>query len=213
MIAALDDPRNRPLLIHRPANGNLPPLDWPDRIRGSLLAVAPKGLDHVMPMMCGSCSNENALKAAFIRYMARQRGGASPTAEDVASCMQNAAPGSPPLTVLSFHGSFHGRLMGCMSATRSKALHKLDIPAFDWPAVPFPQLKYPLAEHAAENAAEEGASLEQVGDARGRRGRAAGFTTLHPPPPLLPAHPNPTQPRRWRARSSASALPAAPWPR
>lgn len=56
------------------------------------------------------------------------------------SCMNNQAPGSPNLSVLSFHGGFHGRLMGSLSMTHSKAIHKLDIPAFDFPATDFPRL-------------------------------------------------------------------------
>ncbi len=26
-------------------------------------------MDHILPMMCGTCSNENALKLAFMWYM------------------------------------------------------------------------------------------------------------------------------------------------
>ena len=33
------------------------------------LQVAPKGLTEVNTMMCGTCSNENAIKGAFIDYM------------------------------------------------------------------------------------------------------------------------------------------------
>jgi 4-aminobutyrate aminotransferase/(S)-3-amino-2-methylpropionate transaminase len=76
------------------------------------------------------------------------------------SCMLNQKPGSPDLTVLSFKSGFHGRLFGSLSATRSKAIHKVDIPAFDWPVAPFPQLKYPLNEHVQENEAEEKRCLE-----------------------------------------------------
>ena len=76
------------------------------------------------------------------------------------SCMLNQKPGSPDLTVLSFKSGFHGRLFGSLSATRSKAIHKVDIPAFDWPVAPFPELKYPLNEHVKENEAEEKKCLE-----------------------------------------------------
>jgi 4-aminobutyrate aminotransferase/(S)-3-amino-2-methylpropionate transaminase len=110
-------------------------------------------------MMCGSCSNENAFKAAFIWYQTKQRGGLPPNDVDLHSCMKNQSPGSPDLSVLSFNGGFHGRLMGCMSATHSKAIHKVDIPAFDWPVVDFPKLKYPLHEHVAENSEEESRCL------------------------------------------------------
>lgn len=42
------------------------------------------------------------------------------------------------LTPLIFILQFHGRLFGSLSATRSKAIHKLDVPAFDWPVCPWP---------------------------------------------------------------------------
>jgi hypothetical protein len=41
------------------------------------------------------------------------------------------APGSPDLAVLSYVNSFHGREFGSPSTTRSKAVHKLDIPSFN----------------------------------------------------------------------------------
>lgn len=46
------------------------------------------------------CANESAMKAAFFAWRARERGedvGAF-TAEELKSCMENAAPGSPDLT-------------------------------------------------------------------------------------------------------------------
>ena len=75
--------------------------------------------------------------------------------------MDNRSPGSPQLSVLSFRSGFHGRLFGSLSATRSKAIHKVDIPAFDWPSAPFPELKYPLESNEAANAAEETRCLEE----------------------------------------------------
>ena len=94
-------------------------------------------------------------------YRARERGQTDFTKEELDSCMVNAKPGSPDLTVLSFKSGFHGRLFGSLSATRSKAIHKVDIPAFDWPVAPFPELKYPLEEHVKENVAEEKRCLEE----------------------------------------------------
>jgi 4-aminobutyrate aminotransferase/(S)-3-amino-2-methylpropionate transaminase len=76
--------------------------------------------------------------------------------------MRNQAPGSPNLSILSFKGGFHGRTLGALSTTRSKDIHKIDIPAFNWPAASFPKFKYPLDAHAKENAAEEKKSLEEV---------------------------------------------------
>jgi 4-aminobutyrate aminotransferase/(S)-3-amino-2-methylpropionate transaminase len=112
-------------------------------------------------MMCGSCSVENALKVAFAWYQAKNR-GRPVTDLDLSSCMMNKAPGSADLSVMSFKGGFHGRLLGCLSATRSKPVHKLDFPAFDWPAAPFPSLRYPLAEHEQHNAEEERRCLAEV---------------------------------------------------
>ena len=159
MLAAMTDPANLPLLLQRPCLGMLPPDDWPARIESTLMRFAPAGLTDAHTMMCGSCSNENAFKAAFIWYQTKKRGGRPPGPEDMDSCMSNRAPGTPDLAVLSFNGAFHGRLLGCMSATHSKAIHKVDIPAFDWPSVDFPRMRYPLDEFAAENAEEEARCL------------------------------------------------------
>jgi 4-aminobutyrate aminotransferase/(S)-3-amino-2-methylpropionate transaminase len=54
-------------------------------------------------------------------------------------------------------------LFGSLSTTRSKAIHKVDIPAFaNWPAAPFPQLKYPLDKYKEENINEERRCLERA---------------------------------------------------
>ena len=96
-------------------------------------------------------------------HQSKKRGGRAPSVEEMDTCLRNAAPGTPDLSVLSFQGGFHGRLFGSLTCTRSKAIHKLDIPAFrEWPAAPFPKLRYPLAEYAAENAAEEARCLQAV---------------------------------------------------
>ncbi|KAK4050167.1 4-aminobutyrate transaminase [Microbotryomycetes sp. JL201] len=149
--------------MNRPALGSFPSASWADIIKDGLLSVAPKGTPHLFTQMCGSCANEGALKAAFMAYRARERGeDQSFTAEELSSCMKNQAPGAPELSALSFKTAFHGRLFGSLSLTRSKAIHKLDIPAFDWPAVAFPNLKYPLEEHKAENAEVEARVLAEV---------------------------------------------------
>lgn len=164
MLDVFKDPKNLSMLAHRPALGNAPPKDWPQRVKDTLLSIAPPGLNHVVPMMCGSCANENAYKAAFIAHMESRRGGRAPSEEELQSTMVNQAPGSPALKILSFHGAFHGRLMGCLSTTHSKAIHKLDIPAFDWPIAPFPRLKYPLDSNKAANAAEEARCLDAISE-------------------------------------------------
>ena len=40
--------------------------------------------------------------------------------------------------------SFHGRSIGCLSVTHSKAIHLLDIPLMGWPTCRYPRYKYPL---------------------------------------------------------------------
>ncbi|XP_078096520.1 4-aminobutyrate aminotransferase, mitochondrial isoform X1 [Mustelus asterias] len=164
LIKVLQNPQNVSTFINRPALGCLPPENYVQKLSETLLSVAPKGLKQVQTMACGSCSNENAFKAACIWYRNKERGKAIHTKEELESCMVNKAPGSPDITILSFMGGFHGRTFGCLTATHSKAVHKLDIPAFDWPTAPFPLLKYPLEEFVRENAQEEERCLEEVED-------------------------------------------------
>ena len=105
----------------------------------------------------------------------QERGGASVdfSEEDIKSSMNNQSPGAPALSILSFKSGFHGCLFGSLSTTRSKPIHKLDIPAFDWPQALFPSLKYPLSEHVRENAAEEQRCLDATEEL---------IKTFHAPP-------------------------------
>ncbi|KAI1375889.1 4-aminobutyrate aminotransferase [Hypoxylon crocopeplum] len=151
-------------LINRPALGNFPSHDWADVLETGVLKVAPKGLNQVFTGMAGSDANETAYKAAFMWRRQRDRGGPAVefTEEEMESSMLNQTPGASELSILSFKTAFHGRLFGTLSTTRSKPIHKLDIPAFDWPHATFPLLKYPLEEHAEENAQAEADSLAEV---------------------------------------------------
>ncbi|KDN71989.1 putative 4-aminobutyrate aminotransferase [Colletotrichum sublineola] len=151
-------------IINRPALGNFPPEDWAEILRTGILKVAPKGLDQVFTAMAGSDANETAYKAAFMWRRQQERGGYDVdfTPEETSSAMDNKSPGASDLSILSFRTGFHGRLFGSLSTTRSKPIHKLDIPAFDWPQATFPLLKYPLEEHVEENAAAEQAALDEV---------------------------------------------------
>ncbi|XP_028041663.1 4-aminobutyrate aminotransferase, mitochondrial [Bombyx mandarina] len=165
LLSAFEDQHNLKSLINRPALGVFPSADWPEKLKNVLLSVGPVGLDNIATMMCGSCSIENAYKTVFIWYQTRERGGKLDfTPEEIDSCMLNQVPGSPKLSILSFEGSFHGRTFGALSTTRSKPLHKLDCPAFDWPVAPFPRYKYPLEENINENKQEDKRCLEQVAD-------------------------------------------------
>ncbi|KAH0536209.1 hypothetical protein FGG08_006891 [Glutinoglossum americanum] len=164
LLRAASTPEMASALVNRPALGPFPQHDWAQILRSGILKVAPKGLDQVFTSMAGSDANETAYKAAFMWRRRQERGGPNVefTPEEMASSMNNQAPGSPNLSILSFKSAFHGRLFGSLSTTRSKPIHKMDIPAFNWPQAPFPILKYPLEDHVEENAREEQRCLEET---------------------------------------------------
>ncbi|KAJ1646561.1 hypothetical protein J3B02_002696 [Coemansia erecta] len=149
-------------LANRPALGVFPSTDWAQQLEQSLMRVKPSGLDMVFTAAHGSDANEVAFKAAFMHYMRVRRGNSAFSAAELSSVMDNRPPGSPELAILSFSSGFHGRTFGALSATRSKALHKMDIPAFPWPRAPFPQLRYPLDKYAEDNAQEEQRCLQET---------------------------------------------------
>lgn len=164
LIEAIQDKTNLAEFVNRPCLGYLPPQQFIQRLQNALLSVAPEGLTELQTMACGSCSVENALKAAFMRYRELQRDGKPPTQEELQSTMINQTPGSPNLAALSFHGGFHGRTMGALSCTHSKSIHKLDVPAFDWPIATYPKYKYPLDENQRENEQIDKKCLEYIED-------------------------------------------------
>ncbi|KAI7894442.1 4-aminobutyrate aminotransferase [Mucor mucedo] len=162
-LALGQQPAFQTALANRAALGVNPNVDWVDSVEQAFMAVAPQGMDNVFTVMCGSCANENAFKTAFMYKAAKRRGDRDFNLQEINSCMKNEAPGSPDdMTILSFNQGFHGRLFGSLTATASKAIHKLDIPAFDWPKATFPQLKYPLGEHVEHNKQVEAAALKEV---------------------------------------------------
>ena len=150
------------LLLQRSALGVNPPIEWIDQVEQLYNNYSPKGLDFMyMGCGCGSSANENAFKAAFLNY-AKNNFGELNMEERVKSVLNNQEPGAPKLTILSFEKGFHGRTLGCLSATRSNPYHKLNIPAFNWPVAPFPNLKYPLENHINENKLEEERCLNEI---------------------------------------------------
>jgi len=159
---AVSSPYIKRLLVNRPAMGVNPPGDTYDLLLKSLLRIAPRDLKSVQTMMCGSCSVENAMKAAIIKYRAEQRGSFLPTDIELETCMNQELPGTPDVCFLSFSQSFHGRTLGALSLTRSKGMYKVDIPGFKWPVADFPILKYPLEENEQYNMEEEARCLDMV---------------------------------------------------
>ena len=164
LLKAAASPEMASSIVNRPAMGNFPQHDWADILHAGILKVAPKGLSQIFTAHVGSDANEAAYKAAFMWKRQLERGGPQVefTEEEMRTAMNNQAPGSPALSILSFRTGFHGRMLASLSTTRSKPIHKLDIPAYDWPQAPFPKLQYPLAQHEAENAAEEQRCLDEV---------------------------------------------------
>lgn len=68
-----------------------------------LLHCAPPGMSHVHTMMCGTCSVENALKVAFFAKRKLVRGNSIKfTQFELSTVLNNAPPGAPHLSVLSF---------------------------------------------------------------------------------------------------------------
>ncbi len=172
-IAALPIGYNHPALIsawkdgrfdwcagHRPALGTIAPAEWVEVVDKALMRVAPAGMDRVFTVTTGSEAVENAIKAAFIRFAQNRRDGRAPTDEELAASMHNSQALAGKMKVVSFEGGFHGRSLGALSLTRSKPIHKVDIPAFGWPTVPFPASRWPLAEHEKDNHEAEARSLE-----------------------------------------------------
>ncbi|KAJ1679757.1 hypothetical protein EV182_001389 [Spiromyces aspiralis] len=163
IFKASQSPEMLTALANRPSLGVMPPASWADTLQRSFMSVAPKGLDQIFTAMCGSCANETAYKAAIMYFCHKRRGGSSDFSDlEVETCMRNQPPGSPDVAIMSFAGAFHGRMFGSLSTTRSKPIHKLDIPAYNWPCAPFPQLRYPLEKYEAENQEEEARCLEQT---------------------------------------------------
>merc|ERR1719320_253713 len=159
LINAMDSPQARSILANRPALGCYPGTEWPNLLQKVMMAAAPPGLDQIHTMMCGSCSNENAFKLMHFKHMNKLRDGKEFSQEEMDSCMTNDTPGTPQLSVLSFHGGFHGRTAASLACTHSKPIHKLDVPLAPWPVADFPRYQYPLEEHARENAAEDARCL------------------------------------------------------
>ncbi|KAK0398485.1 hypothetical protein QR680_002614 [Steinernema hermaphroditum] len=161
LVKCASDPRLITSIVSRPALGSFPRHDFPDMIQKALISVAPKGLKSVQTMLCGTSANENALKTAFIYYQTKKRGG-PPRPQDLESCMTQNPPGTPNLSVLSFNGAFHGRSLAMLSVTRSKPVHKVDIPALDWPIANYPRYMYPLEKHEAHNQKQDEQCLAEV---------------------------------------------------
>lgn len=162
LIDCIRNMEHEELFINRPSAA-FPHAGHVKFIKETLLKIAPKGLEKVYTMGCGSCSNEFAFKLAWARYAAKMRGGNLVRTDiEKETALMNKAPGAPKYAIMSFTNAFHGRTMGCLSCTHSRWEIKVDNPAMDWPVAQFPTLKYPLDEHEEENRKEEDKCLDNV---------------------------------------------------
>ncbi|GAV28636.1 4-aminobutyrate aminotransferase [Pichia membranifaciens] len=151
-------------IVDRPALGNFPGADF-ETLQKDLLKHAPKGQTHVWNGLSGADANELAFKAVFFNYQSKKRGfNKSFSKEEEETCMLNQAPGNPEIAILSFKKAFHGRLFASGSVTRSKPVHKMDMPSFEWPTAEFPAYKYPLEANAEANKQEDARCLAIVED-------------------------------------------------
>ncbi|ODV83041.1 hypothetical protein CANARDRAFT_203995 [[Candida] arabinofermentans NRRL YB-2248] len=150
------------VMVNRAALGNFAGVDY-EKSQRNLLKFAPKGQKYIWNALSGADANELAFKAVFFNYQSKKRGFSNGfTTEEEKSCMENQAPGNPELAVLSFNKAFHGRLFASGSVTRSKPVHKMDMPSFKWPKAEFPSYKYPLDENKDFNDSEDVRCLEIV---------------------------------------------------
>lgn len=163
-LAAADNDLMRMTIATRTGIGINPIKEQRQFNEDAFMTVAPPGMDRVTAAMCGTCANEGAYKVAMMAYQIRKNGGeyVEPTPEELCSCMLNQAPGSPDFAILSLKSGFHGRMLGAMSTSRSKPIHKVDVPAFDWPAAENPVYKYPLEDNVEYNADQDRMSLADV---------------------------------------------------
>merc|ERR1740130_1203254 len=186
---AFNDPLMATFAHSRAALGLFPPKELPQLLDETFLKIAPAGMTKVQIMLCGSSANENCFKAVFFKMRDAQRKAAGQSAaqfteEELTSCMVNQAPGcANDLSIMSFQGGFHGRTLAALSCTHSKAIHKIDVPSFDWPTAPFPLLRYPLDENAEYNKAEEKRCLDEVNNIfrlRKEQGRPVAGAIIEP---------------------------------
>lgn len=85
-------------------------VEWKNCINATFHQVAPKGLPCVFTAMCGACSNEYAIQAAFLKYADRQRKGSDFTNEEKQTAPYNKPPGCPELSILSFEGTLQSTI-------------------------------------------------------------------------------------------------------
>ena len=130
--------------------------DYQMLLQKAYMNIAPRGMNAVHGAMCGTCSVETSIKLSM-EYNLKTKYNKYMTP---GTCGCDLTDNS--LSILSFKRGFHGRLMGSLSATRSKAIHKVDIPAYNWPVANIPLYKYPLEENREYNLEQDKICLAEV---------------------------------------------------
>ena len=133
-----------------------PPEDYDTILQKAYMNIAPRGMDSIYTAICGTCSVESAIKMSM-DFMLRTKYGKYADPDSPGNAL-----GENNMSVISFAKGFHGRLMGSLSATRSNALHKVDIPAYKWPRAQVPVYKYPLEANEEYNRQQDDMSLADV---------------------------------------------------
>lgn len=115
----------------------VPPSDYADILRDSVMPVAPQGHNQVH-FSDGTITgaNESALANALMHYAINHKRDYS------------------KLSVLGFEHGSHGQSVVTLSASDDAANHA-NVPTYDWPQAPLPNLKYPIAKYENENKADE----------------------------------------------------------
>jgi 4-aminobutyrate aminotransferase/(S)-3-amino-2-methylpropionate transaminase len=148
-----------PYMLHRPALSVNPTDLWCEEVDKFMTNYCPRGFDKVyFSPGSGSEAVENALKSTFIyhSHVNHHRAGTCRKQLDK-SVMENQYPGAAnEFKMMSFKRGFHGRTIGALSTSRSKAIHKLHVPAFNsWITGDFPMIDYNINNKSYNTIIEE----------------------------------------------------------
>ena len=151
-------------LTQTPNLAEYPPHDFSDFVRGSVIPFAPEGMGEVLfTDGSGSLANENAIKAALLKFKETRGGLAEIDWDNFASndfsnsgeLLQNK------VSVLSFVNSTHGRTIAGLSTSNLPRVNSIS-PKYNWPVASTPKTTYPYQDNKEINVLEENSCLEEV---------------------------------------------------
>ena len=148
-------------LINRPSLGLFPDKEFVNNIENGLMTCAPKGLNNVvLTTEGGSGAIENVIKMCIYNFHKERNAFSDISSKTLEDFLYNK--GNEKCSILTLDGGFHGRTLGCLSATHTDPLYKYGLPAFNWPTAPFPIVNYPLEKNEKENKDNETKCLEKI---------------------------------------------------